>query len=251
MIEIKNLSFSYSKNKKVLDDISFSINEGEIVLLLGPNGAGKSTLLNCLIGEEKIASGEILFDGKNRKEISREERNNLLGYVPQLIEGNDLTVRETILLGRLNKFSLYPSKKDYELVDSLIESLNLSELKDRTTSSLSGGERQKVAIARAIIQESNTILFDEPTSNLDIKAQLEVLKIIKDEIKSKNKSALISMHDINQALSIGDKFIFLVDNQVKAVVKKEEITPKLLEETYGIKSRIIKVDNKEIIVYED
>ena len=133
-------------------------------------------------------------------------------------------------------------------MDSLIESLNLSELKDRTTSSLSGGERQKVAIARAIIQESNTILFDEPTSNLDIKAQLDVLKIIIDEIKSKNKSALISMHDINQALSIGDKFIFLVDNKVKAVVKKEEITPKLLEETYGIKSKIIKVD---IVVYED
>ena len=251
MLEIKNLSFSYSKNKKVLDDISFSINEGEIAIILGPNGAGKSTLLNCLIGEEKIASGEILFDGKTRKDIKREERNNLLGYVPQLIEGNDLTVRETILLGRLNKFGLYPSKKDYELVDSSIESLKLSGLKDRTTSSLSGGERQKVAIARAIIQESKTILFDEPTSNLDIKAQLDVLKIIKDEIKSKNKSALISMHDINQALSIGDKFIFLVDNKVKAVIKKEEITPKLLEETYGIKSKIINVDNKEIIVYED
>ena len=250
MLEVKNLSFSYSKNKKVLDDVSFSINEGEIVIILGPNGSGKSTLLNCIIGEEKITSGEIFFNGKVKKEINREERNNLLSYVPQLIEGNDLTVRETILLGRLTKFGLYPSKKDYEIVDSLMESLNLSELRDRTTASLSGGERQKVTIARAIVQESSTILFDEPTSNLDIKAQLDVLSIIKNEIKEKNKSALISMHDINQALSIGDKFIFLVNNKVKAVVSKGEITPELLEETYGVKSKIINVDNKEVIVYE-
>lgn len=250
MLEVKNLSFSYLKNKKVLDDVSFVINEGEIVIILGPNGAGKSTLLNCLIGEEKILSGEILFDGKVKKDISREERNNLLAYVPQLIEGNDLTVRETILLGRLTKFGLYPSKKDYEIVDSIIESLNLAELRDRTTASLSGGERQKVAIARAIVQESSTILFDEPTSNLDIKAQLDVLAIIKREIKEKSKSALISMHDINQALSIGDKFIFLVDNKVKAVVSKSEITPELLEETYGVKSKIVNIDNKEVIFYE-
>ena len=250
MLEVKNLSFSYSKNKKVLDDVSFSINEGEIVIILGPNGSGKSTLLNCIIGEEKITSGEIFFNGKVKKEINREERNNLLSYVPQLIEGNDLTVRETILLGRLTKFGLYPSKKDYEIVDSLMESLNLSELRDRTTASLSGGERQKVTIARAIVQESSTILFDEPTSNLDIKAQLDVLSIIKNEIKEKNKSALIAMHDINQALSIGDKFIFLVNNKVKAVVSKGEITPELLEETYGVKSKIINVDNKEVIVYE-
>ena len=250
MLEVKNLSFSYSKNKKVLDDVSFVINQGEIVIILGPNGAGKSTLLNCLIGEEKILSGEILFDGKVKKDISKEEKNNLLAYVPQLIEGNDLTVRETILLGRLTKFGLYPSKKDYEIVDSIIESLNLSELRDRTTASLSGGERQKVAIARAVVQESSTILFDEPTSNLDIKAQLDVLTIIKNEIKEKTKSALISMHDINQALSIGDKFIFLVDNKVKAVVSKGEITPELLEDTYGVKSKIINIENKEVIVYE-
>lgn len=250
MLEVKNLSFSYSKNKKVLDDISFVINEGEIVIILGPNGAGKSTLLNCLIGEEKILSGEILFDRKVKKDISREERNNLLAYVPQLIEGNDLTVRETILLGRLTKFGLYPSKKDFEIVDSLMESLNLAELRDRTTASLSGGERQKVAIARAVVQESSTILFDEPSSNLDIKAQLDVLSIIKNEIKENNKSALISMHDINQALSIGDKFIFLVDNKVKAVVSKSEITPELLEDTYGVKSKIINIDNKEVIIYE-
>ncbi len=89
MLEVKGLSFSYSKNKKVLDDVSFVINEGEIVIILGPNGAGKSTLLNCLIGEEKILSGEILFDGKVKKDISKEERNNLLAYVPQLIEGNE------------------------------------------------------------------------------------------------------------------------------------------------------------------
>ncbi len=157
---------------------------------------------------------------------------------------------ETILLGRLTKFGLYPSKKDYEIVDSIIESLSLTELRDRTTASLSGGERQKVAIARAVVQESSTILFDEPTSNLDIKAQLDVLAIIKNEIKKKSKSALISMHDINQALSIGDKFIFLVDNKVKAVVSKGEITPELLEETYGVKSKIINIDNKEVIVYE-
>lgn len=249
MLKISHLSFSYLKSNKVLDDVSFDVNNNECVILLGPNGVGKSTLLNCILSNQKIKEGDIIFDDKSIKELSFKEKADYLSYVPQLINGTDLTVNETILLGRLPYYKFYPNKIDKEKVNEYISRFNLEKIKDKCTNQISGGERQRVNITRSLIQDSKYILFDEPTSNLDVKAKLEIINIIKKE--KQNHSFLISMHDINEALEIGDKFIFLKEGKVKKICKEDEIDEALLNEVYDVKSKIIKTEKGKYIIYEN
>lgn len=250
MIKVNNVSFHYLKNKEVLNDVSFDIKDGECVILLGPNGVGKSTLISLILGVNKLQTGEIIFDYINLKDLKPKDRSDYIAYVPQLVEGNSLTVTDTILLGRLPYYKIYPNKSDYQKVEEILERFNLTHLKDSQTNEISGGERQKVSIARGFVQNSKVVIFDEPTSNLDIKAQLEVLSLIKNE-KQNNKSFLISMHDINQALEIGDKFIFLKEGKIKYNITKEEIDEKLLMDIYGVKSKIIIDEKGKHIIYEN
>lgn len=249
MIKLENISFSYTKNKPVLKNISLDINDGECVILLGPNGVGKSTLISLLLGANKPQEGNIYFDNTPIKEMKSKDKAAQIAYIPQLIEGTDLTVFDTVLLGRLPYYKIYPTKADIDLVDSYLNKFNLVELKEKQTNEISGGERQIVSIARGFIQDSKTIIFDEPTSNLDISTQLRVINFIKEE--KKNKSFLISMHDINQALQIGDKFVFLKDGEVYKVVSKEEITEEIINNVYNVHSKIIKSERGDFIIYEE
>ena len=248
MIEIKNVSFSYFKNNPVLKNVSFDIKEGECVILLGPNGVGKSTLISLLLGANKPQEGNIYFDNTPIKQMKSKDKAAQIAYIPQLIEGTDLTVFDTVLLGRLPYYKIYPTKADIDLVDSYLNKFNLSDLKEKQTNEISGGERQIVSIARGFIQDSKTIIFDEPTSNLDISTQLRVINFIKEE--KKNKSFLISMHDINQALQIGDKFVFLKDGEIYKIVTKEEINEEIINNVYNVHSTIIKREKGEFIIYE-
>ena len=249
MIKINNLCFSYNKKNDVLNNISFEIKEGEVTILLGPNGVGKSTFINLLTGSLKTKIGEIYFDDKEIKQLSAKEKADYLSYVPQDIKGNNLTVKETILLGRLPFYKIYPNKDDLLKVDEFINKFSLKELEDKATNEISGGERQKVNIARGFIQDAKFIIFDEPTSNLDIKTQLETLELINSE-KSVNKGFLISMHDINQALLIGDKFVFLKDGKIYRTCSKDEVDEKVIDEVYGVKSKIIHNKERKYIIYE-
>jgi iron complex transport system ATP-binding protein len=249
MLKVSNLSFSYNKNKKVLDDVSFDIKQGECVILLGPNGVGKTTLLSLLIGNNKVKEGSISYFDKDIKELTAKEKADYISYVPQLIAGNDLTVFDTVILGRLPYYKIYPNKNDINLTNEYISKFGLQELKDKQTNQISGGERQIVSLVRGLIQESKLLIFDEPTNNLDINAQLRVLDIIKEE-KKKNKSFLISMHDINQALAIGDKFIFLKNGKIYAICSKNEIKEAIIDEVYNVKSKIIKLEKGDYVIYE-
>ena len=251
MIKISDLSFSYIKDKAILKNISFDIPDGKCVILLGPNGVGKSTIIKCILGNLKIQQGNIGFDGKNIKELSAKEKSSLVAFVPQLIKGNDLTVKETITLGRLPYFRIYPNPKDNEEVNRVIKQFHLEEIEDRQTNEISGGERQKVAIARALVQGAKTILFDEPTSNLDIKAQLEVVDVLKQIIQTGENSLLISMHDINLALSLGDLFVFLKDESIYQICTKKEITEEILSEVYQTNIKLIEKNRRKIVIYEN
>lgn len=248
MIKISNLNFHYHKGVEVLKDISFEIANGECVILLGPNGVGKSTLINCLLGTYKPQSGEIYFDDVPLKEVKQKQKADYISYVPQLLEGTDLTVKETILLGRLPYYKIYPNKSDYQEVDEIISKFHLDNIIDKQTNEISGGERQKTNIARAFIQNSQVVVFDEPTSNLDIKAQLEILSLIKKE--KQTKSFLISMHDINQALDIGDKFIFMKEGKIIKICTRKDITTDIIDEVYDVHSKFIKTKEGETIIYE-
>ena len=252
MISLKNISFSYVKDKEVLKDVSFDILDGECVILLGPNGVGKSTLISLVLGNNKLQKGTISFNEIDSSKLTPKLKADYLSYVPQLIDGTDLTVWDTILLGRLPYYKIYPTKKDKELIDSYIKNFSLEEIKDKQTNQISGGERQKVSILRGFIQDSKVIIFDEPTSNLDIKAQLDVINLIKNEKNKNNKSFLVSMHDINQALAIGDKFVFLKDGRVHKICSKDDIDEKIIQEVYGVTAKIIINDKGgKHIIYED
>ena len=249
MLKVNNVSFFYNKGKNVLENVSFSVYEGECVVLLGPNGVGKTTLLSLLLGTNKPKSGSISYDEKDLKELTSREKADYISYVPQLIAGNDLTVFDTVLLGRLPYYKIYPTKKDIELTNEYLKRFGLEEIRDKQTNQISGGERQIVSLVRGLIQESKLLIFDEPTNNLDINAQLKVLNLIKEE-KKNNKSFLVSMHDINQALEIGDRFIFLKNGKIHEICKKIDINEAIIDEVYNVKSKINKIGEGVFITYE-
>ena len=249
MLKVFNVSFSYNKKVQVLEDVSFEIGVGECVVLLGPNGVGKTTLLSLLLGVNKPQTGSIAFDDKPIKELSAKEKASYLSYVPQLVAGNDLTVYDTVLLGRLPYYKLYPTKEDINLTNEYLEKFNLDHLRDKQTNQISGGERQIVSIVRGLIQQSKLLIFDEPTNNLDINAQLRILDLIKEE-KKNNKSFLVSMHDINQALTIGDRFIFLKNGKIYEICSRNQIKEDIINNVYNVKSKIMKLEKGEFVIYE-
>lgn len=249
MLKVNNVSFYYLKNKLVLDDVTFDVKEGECVILLGPNGVGKTTLLSLLLGNNKPKAGSISYNDINVRDLNAKEKASYISYVPQLIAGNDLTVYDTVLLGRLPYYKIYPTREDVKLTNEYLSQFGLDELRDKQTNQISGGERQIVSLVRGLIQQSKLLIFDEPTNNLDINAQLRVLDIIKKE-KKNNKSFLVSMHDINQALEIGDRFIFMKNGKIFAICSKNEIKEAIIDEVYNVKSHINKTEKGEFITYE-
>ncbi len=250
MIEFKNVTFSYDKKKNVIKDVTFTLNDGECAILLGPNGVGKTTILRCILGELKPTSGTVLINNKDNKGLKNKDLSKAISFVPQNINGTDLTVSETILLGRLPSFDLFPKREDYIALNDVLNEFSLNEIKDKNTFEISGGEKQKVAIARAYIQNTSTIIFDEPTSNLDIKAQVMIASLIKKITKENKRSTLISMHDINLALSLADKLILLKDEQIYKITTPKEITSEDLETIYGIKTTIKEIDGRKVVIYE-
>ena len=249
MLKLNNVCFSYNKSHEILHDVSFDVREGECVVLLGPNGVGKTTLLSLLLGVNKPKEGNVMFDEKDIKELSAKEKAEYISYVPQLIAGNDLTVFDTVLLGRLPYYKIYPTREDIRLTNEYLKQFGLEEIRDKQTNQISGGERQIVSLVRGLIQQSKLLVFDEPTNNLDINAQLRVLNLIKEE-KKNNKSFLVSMHDINQALEIGDRFIFLKNGKIYAICNKNEIKEAIIDEVYNVKSKINKIGKGVFITYE-
>ena len=252
MISIHGLTASYSKKgPKALDDVSFELSPGEVGVILGPNGAGKSTFLKCVLGLMKPESGVIEVDGTEFLKIKSNERARKIAYLPQNIEFTPLSVYETIMLGRLPYFGLMPGKKDREEVERAIEELGLGELRNRNVTELSGGEKQKVAIARAIAQDPSILVFDEPSANLDVKNELTLFTTIKHLAKEKGMSVLLSIHDINAALSLGDKFLLLKQGRSVAVCGPGDIDEAAIEKTFDVKAKIKTFDNQKIVIFEE
>ena len=242
ILEINNLTFAYEK-KIILDNISFSLEEGKVGVLVGLNGAGKTTILKNIANIVKTKQGEIILDGKNKNDYKPNEYATKIAYVPQIINYESATVIDTILIGRIPMFYT-PSKQDYEKVYDVIEQLHIEHLATENVQKLSGGEKQKIAIARALAGEAKLMLFDEPTANLDLKGQYETMELIRS-LKDKGVSVLISMHDINHALDVGDDFIVLKDKKVLCTGNSTIMTEELLHDIYGMDFEMIEHRNKK------
>ena len=210
MLNVENLTFRYSKfSRPVLQGASLELKAGEIGILLGKNGSGKTTLFKNILGIHKPGSGRILFEGEDLLKMSRKERARRIAYVPQDIQFGALTVFDSIMLGRISYFGLKSGDEDYRAVEKILMDMHLEGYAFRMVDELSGGERQKIAIARAMAQEPKLMVFDEPTGNLDIANEQLIIEDARKLAKEKNIAILSSLHDLNQALAFGDKFFFL------------------------------------------
>lgn len=235
MLIVNRLSSSYSKKgKKVLDEVSFELGEGEIGVLLGPNGAGKSTLFQSILGRVKNKSGEILIDGMPQKDAKRKQWAQKIAYVPQRIPSSSLTVYETVLLGRMPYFSLAPSKEDKESTLRILSEFALLPFLNKACNELSGGELQKVAIACALNQNPSLLLLDEPTSNLDVKNSVFLHCLCKKLAKTHGISILIATHDLNSALDLGDRFYFLKDGKLIGQGKEDAFNEENVFFAFGV-----------------
>lgn len=248
MLEVENINYSYS-NKDVLKEVSFSLGEGEILFIIGPNGSGKTTLLKCLNGILK-PKGAVFVEKIDLRKLSQKEIAKKFGYVPQRGEISFLTVFDAILLGRRPYIGWEASRRDIEIVEETIRMLKIEHLAFRMLNELSGGELQLVLIARALAQEPKYLLLDEPTNNLDIRNQIEVMRIIKNVVKEKRISAIITMHDINLALNYAEKVLVLKDGKIFAFGGRESINEEVLSAVYGIRAEIVNYDGKILFVPE-
>lgn len=245
--EVKNLSFSYP-GRDIFKDVSFQIEPGECMSILGVNGVGKSTLLKCINHIIKPKSGNVLINGNDAMAMSRIELARNIGYVSQSCEFAEGSVFDSVLLGRKPFIKWDVTAEDLKIVQDVMQMLSLEEYARRNVNQLSGGEKQKISIARALAQSTQILLFDEPTSNLDIKNQLEVLDIIKKIVKEKNLCAAVTIHDLNLALRFADKFLMMKDGEVFAFGDSSVITPENIYQVYGVPSYVVEYENGKIFI---
>ncbi|MCX8172723.1 MAG: ABC transporter ATP-binding protein [Archaeoglobaceae archaeon] len=248
MLEVEKLTYSYGR-RNVLRDIVFSVDKGEIIFIIGPNGSGKTTLLKCLNGILK-SRGAIYIEKMELDKLTPNEIAKKFGYVPQRGEISFLTVFDAILLGRKPYIKWEVSREDIEKVEETIKMLKIEHLAFRKLNELSGGEIQLVLIARALAQQPKYLLMDEPTNNLDIKNQIEVMRLIKKAVKEKGISAIVTMHDINLALNYAEKVLMLKDCEIFAFGGKEVINKDVLSAVYGIRADILRYDGRILFIPE-
>ncbi|NMD43655.1 MAG: ABC transporter ATP-binding protein [Firmicutes bacterium] len=249
MVEVKDITFTYRPGTgNVLQEISFALERNQSVAILGNNGAGKSTLLKCINRICAPQRGEVLIDGSSVSKMTRNEMARNISYVAQNNMSLNMTVFDAILLGRKPYITWDATAEDMGIVYKIIEKMQLADFALRNVSELSGGERQKVMLARALAQEPKLLLLDEPTSNLDPRNQHEVLRMVKAIAREHNIAVAIVIHDLNLAIRYCDRFLFLKDSRLFSFGGLESMTPENIEEVYQIHVHIIEHRGIPVIV---
>lgn len=241
LITLENLAISYGK-RAIIKNLNTTIKDQEIIALLGANGCGKTTLLKSILGLVKVKSGKITIDGKPQSQLKREEIAKIIGYVPQAQNSHfAFTVEEVVLMGRTAhlRWSATPKKNDLEIAYSALEKLGIAHLLHSSITTLSGGERQLVLIARAIAQQPCCLIMDEPTASLDYGNQLRVLEQIK-QLRASGITIIMTTHQPEHALSIADRLLLLHQGELIADGSPEmTLTTANLAQIYNLPESII------------
>ena len=236
-LEARHVKFSYVKDRPVLKDVTFRIEDGQMVCLLGANGIGKSTLFKTILRILPDYEGEILINDKSTSNLSVLEMAKLIAYIPQSSPPTfNYSVSDMVLMGTTAGMSPLssPGKRQRELAESAMERLGIGYLKDRGFAQISGGERQLALIARALAQETSVLIMDEPTANLDYGNATRVLEQIK-QLAGKGYTILQATHQPDQAFLFADEVISLKDGEIMAQgTPKETITEDFIEDLYGV-----------------
>lgn len=247
-IKVENLSFTI-EDKVILKDIDFEIKKGDFVGVIGPNGSGKSTLLKNIYRVYKPSIGTIILDKKELSKMKNKESARAIAVLSQ--EGNshfDFTVEQIVKMGRYPYKSAFEdySKADLEMVKDMLKKVGLEHFEKREFQTLSGGEKQRTLIARALVQNTDFLILDEPTNHLDIGYQIQLM----DLVKSLKITTLAAVHDMNLAAIYCDYLIVMKDGKVHSTGAVEEVlTPKMLKEVFGVNAHIgINPINKKLQV---
>ena len=250
-IETRNLTLGYSHNT-VVRDIGFALEPGRMAGLVGPNGCGKSTIIKAISRVISPLSGSITLNGRDVAHIPHMELARLLGVVPQIpLLPSTFTAFEVVLMGRNPHLGLfqYEGPKDMEIAWQAMEKMRIQHLSGRRIAELSGGEIQCVVIDRVLAQETQGILLDEPTSNLDIGRQIEVLDLMKELCRSRGLTVGVALHDLNLAVEYCDYLILLHNGGIKTVgAPAEVVTQGNISEVYGAGSVVYSIDGLPAIL---
>ncbi len=236
-IDVHGLQLTYDTHP-VLDETEFSVDHGDLVALLGANGAGKSTLLRCISRVLQPTGGRIILDGQELQNFNTKEVARLMAVVPQETTADfDFTVEDIVMMGRFPYLRRFKKEDqgDQEIVRRAMEMTGVSHLADRSIATLSGGEKQRVIMARAVSQQPEVLLLDEPTANLDIGYQSMLLELASRLNREKGVTVIAAIHDINLAVHHFNRFILLSGGRVLAAGRAEEvITPENIQKSYGV-----------------
>jgi iron complex transport system ATP-binding protein len=251
MMEIKHLSYHYKGYPQVLNDVSFDIEPGKFLAILGNNGVGKSTLLKCFNHILKPDAGEVLLDGQNLLKMSGREVAKQVAFVSQSVPSTQMTVHDVVMLGRRPYMKWGFTPEDHAIVHEAMDRLGLNAMRGRFLGQLSGGEKQKVMLARALAQQPKALLLDEPTSALDIQNQYQVLKIVRDICHKDNMVAVVVIHDLNLALRFCDHFLLLKDGKVYRHGDRSILDSTALKEVYGVDAKVVEIEGRHMVLVEE
>ena len=242
MLKIQSLSVSYG-SRQILRDISLDVQSGEVLALIGPNGAGKSTLIRAASGVIPYA-GNVHTNGDDFASLNPMRRAKYIATVPQAVSMPPaFTVWETVLLGRTPYLGFLgqPSQHDEEIARQSLQRVSALSFSDRRVGELSGGEQQRILLARALCQSTPILLLDEPTAHLDLQYQVSLLELITELAHNDNLAVLIALHDLNLAAHYADRIALMVAGKIKAIGKpKEVLQPEVIAEAYCLPVQVVK-----------
>lgn len=249
MVKVENITYTYPhSSREILRKVGFDLPAGECAAVLGNNGAGKSTLLKCIDRILPARGGRVTVDGADMSALSGRELAQKIAYVPQSARAADMTVFDAVLLGRRPYIRWDVGEEDRRIAGAILRQMGLSGYELRSVAELSGGEAQKVLLARALAQQPRLLLLDEPTSSLDLRSQHHVLQTVRDVAREQRLSVVTVLHDLNLAIRYCDKFLFLRDAEVYACGGLEVMTPEIIEAVYGVHVHIIEHHGLPVIV---
>ena len=250
-MQIKNLSYRYKGCPEVLRDVSFDIEPGKFLAILGNNGVGKSTLLKCFNHILRPDSGQVMLDGENLLTQPGREVAKQVAFVSQSVPNAQMTVHDVVMLGRRPYMKWGFTENDHNIVHDAMHRLDVEDMRGRFLDQLSGGEKQKVMLARALAQQPKVLLLDEPTSALDIQNQYGVLKMVRDICHNDNMIAVVVIHDLNLALRFCDRFLLLKDGQVYRHGDRSILDRTALKEVYGVKAKVVEIEGRHMVLVEE
>lgn len=251
MMHIKKLSFRYKGGPEILKDVSFDMEPGKFLAILGNNGVGKSTLLKCFNHILKPDSGEVLLDGENLLAKSTREVAKRVAFVSQSVPDTQMTVHDVVMLGRRPYMKWGFTEEDHAIVHDAMHRLDVEDMRGRFLSQLSGGEKQKVMLARALAQQPKVLLLDEPTSALDIQNQYQVLKMVRSICHKDNMIAAVVIHDLNLALRFCDRFLLMKDGEVYRYGDRSILDSTALKEVYGVDAKVVEMEGRHMVLVEE